>query len=76
MLRRPGVEFVLLEVEAAELAARLSARRDHFAGLDLLPSQLATLEPLAPGERGQTVDGNLPPSAVVDALLAGLILNA
>lgn len=76
VLRRPEVEFVLLDVAPGDLAARLTARDEHFAGPELLPSQLATLEPLAPDERGQTVDGGLEPSAVVDALLAGLILNA
>ena len=40
----PGLTFVDLDVDAETLAHRLAARPDHFAGADLLPSQLATLE--------------------------------
>ncbi len=38
------VRFVLLRVPEAVLARRLELRQGHYAGLDLLPSQLATLE--------------------------------
>lgn len=76
VLRRPGVEFLQLAVDPAELAARLDRRRGHFAGPDLLPSQLAALEPLGPDERGRTIDGGPDPARVVDAVLAALILNA
>lgn len=72
VLRRPPVAFVLLDVPRDELAARLAARRGHFAGPELLPSQLATLEPLAADEPGTTVDGTLPPGRLVDALVAQL----
>ena len=40
----PGLTFVDLDVDAATLEHRLEARTGHFAGADLLPSQLATLE--------------------------------
>lgn len=40
----PGLTFVDLDVDPATLAQRLAARTGHFAGADLLPSQLATLE--------------------------------
>jgi carbohydrate kinase (thermoresistant glucokinase family) len=40
----PNLTFVDLDVDTDTLAHRLAARRDHFAGVDLLPSQLATLE--------------------------------
>ncbi len=40
----PEVRFVLLRVPEDVLARRLELRRGHFAGVDLLPSQLATLE--------------------------------
>jgi gluconokinase len=40
----PGLTFVELDVDAATLARRLAARTGHFAGAELLPSQLATLE--------------------------------
>ncbi len=38
------VVFVVLTGDPALIRDRLEARRDHFAGTDLLPSQLATLE--------------------------------
>lgn len=40
----PDLTFVLLDVAPDVLAHRLAARTGHFAGADLLPSQLATLE--------------------------------
>ncbi len=53
----PGVFFVHLDVKKEVLAARLFMRSEHFMPLDLLESQLATLEPLAPEEPGLTVNG-------------------
>ncbi|MEO0325598.1 MAG: gluconokinase, GntK/IdnK-type [Myxococcota bacterium] len=47
-LRVGGVRFVFLDAPAAVLRERLQQRDDHFAGEELLPSQLARLE--APGE--------------------------
>ncbi|WP_235910468.1 gluconokinase [Deinococcus kurensis] len=49
-LRAPGTRFLYLEVPESLLAARLRQRRGHYAGADLLPSQLATLEAPQPGE--------------------------
>jgi gluconokinase len=40
----PGVLFVLLEADAAELARRLNERPGHYMPASLLGSQLATLE--------------------------------
>jgi gluconokinase len=40
----PGLTFVDLDVDAATLAQRLATRAGHYAGAELLPSQLATLE--------------------------------
>ena len=40
-----AVRFIHLDVDAAELARRLRSRSGHFAGVSLLESQLATLEP-------------------------------
>lgn len=39
-----GLLFVHLDVPTPELQERLRARHGHYAGVDLLPSQLATLE--------------------------------
>ena len=40
----PGLTFVDLDVDPETLARRLAARTGHFAGPELLPSQLATFE--------------------------------
>lgn len=57
----PRVFFAWLDAPPALLHDRLSRRRGHFAGPDLLPSQLATLEPPAGALR-------LPASEPVEAL--------
>jgi gluconokinase len=62
----PPVSFVLLDVDPTTLAARLDARTGHFAGVSLLPSQLATLEV---GDDLLRVDASGPPDAVADAVL-------
>jgi gluconokinase len=59
-----AVTFVALVAPEDELAARLAEREGHFAGPDLLASQLASLE-LDPGV--QTVDAMQPLEHVVDA---------
>ncbi len=46
----PRVRFVWLDVPEGELRARLERREGHFAGADLLPSQLEALEPPGSGE--------------------------
>lgn len=55
--RAPGrTLFVHLAGSQEQLAARLTARPGHFMPLSLLPSQLATLEPLEPDEAGVVLD--------------------
>ena len=56
VLRGPGVRFVYLRVPLALLEARLSHRPGHYAGLSLLPSQLAALEEPAPDEGALTLE--------------------
>jgi gluconokinase len=63
---RKQVCFVYLRVSAAELARRLRTRVGHFAPVDLLESQLATLEEPEPGEGVITLDGERPVSELVD----------
>ncbi|MWV59017.1 gluconokinase [Rathayibacter sp. VKM Ac-2754] len=53
-------------------AARIRARTGHFMPPALLASQLATLEPLEPGEDGVTVDIAGSPDAIVEAALLAL----
>lgn len=52
--------FVLPEVPCEELRRRLEERPDSFMPASLLPSQLATLEPLAEDEEGMRIDGTRP----------------
>ena len=58
------VRYVALVAPAAVLEARLAARPDHFAGPDLLPSQLEHLE-LSPDV--VIVDSTQPIAAVTEA---------
>jgi gluconokinase len=71
----PRVRFLHLHGARAVLADRLAARKGHFFPPDLLDSQLATLEPLAPDEDGCVVDVALDPDAQVRAALDGLGLR-
>jgi gluconokinase len=64
----PDVLFVLLEVAEQVLAERLTARVGHFMPVELLRSQLATLEPLGADEPGLVVDGSLPMGSLVDQI--------
>lgn len=57
--------FVYLRVSAPELANRLSTRVGHFAPVELLDSQLATLEEPVPEEGVLTLDGELPVDTLV-----------
>lgn len=59
------VDFVFLSVPPAVLRARLAERQDHFAGPDLLPSQLAILEPPTEGLR---IDGTRSIEALVEEI--------
>jgi gluconokinase len=49
----------------------MTERTGHYMPVSLLESQLATLEPRAPDERGVSIDANQPLEVVVgDALKA------
>ena len=58
------VQFLWLDVPAPVLRQRLARREGHFAGADLLGSQLRTLEPPV-GMQTARLDGALPLRAVV-----------
>jgi gluconokinase len=64
-----GVRFVLLTGDPAVIRARIDSRHGHFAGSDLLPSQLATLQP-PPG--AVTVDVRGTPDEVLTRALDAL----
>jgi gluconokinase len=69
LARELDVRFVLLDVAPAVLADRLRHRRGHFAGVELLDSQLATLER---GPDLVTVDAGRPAPEVTAAVVAAL----
>lgn len=67
----PGTRFVHLVGPESLLRSRMVDRR-HVMPPELLESQLATLEPLAPDEPGVTVDVSGTPEQTVRAVLRGL----
>lgn len=68
--------FVQLTAPRAVIAKRLSARQGHFAGVDLLDSQLAALEPLGHDEAGITLDVRAPLASVGETVLDFMAANA
>lgn len=69
---RGRVWFVHLTGSPEVLAERMTHRTGHFMPTSLLPSQLATLEPLADDEDGITIDVSATPPEIVDAVLSRL----
>lgn len=63
----PDTFFVQLDGSPELLAARITARAEHFMPPSLLASQLALLEPLQEDEAGAVVSIDAPVLAVVDA---------
>ncbi len=68
----PSVWFVELDVPEAELANRMERRTGHYMPPSLLPSQLDTLEPLAPDEPGVHVGADRAAETVADDILSAL----
>jgi len=64
------VRFVHLTGSPELLAERMTQRSGHFMPASLLPSQLATLEPLGDDEDGITLDVGTPAEELVDRILA------
>ncbi|WP_030169549.1 gluconokinase [Spirillospora albida] len=71
---RDGIRIVLLDGDPELLAARIQARSGHFFDPALLESQLATLEPPAPGEDVLTVSVAGTPDEITDRILRELAL--
>lgn len=61
----PGLYTFHLHTAATEIAKRLVARRNHFAGPELLGGQLAILEPLQADEWGADIDNSPQPDEVI-----------
>jgi len=70
------VRFVHLAGDPALIGDRMAQRTDHFMPVALLPSQLATLEPLEDDEPGVVVPIGGTPDEVVDEALRALGLDA
>jgi len=68
----PSVRFVDLTGDSRLIARRLAERHGHYMPASLLPSQLATLQPLDPDEPGLVVDVDGTPEQVVDRVRVGL----
>lgn len=71
---RPGVRFCHLAPDAGVVAARLADRTGHYMPASLLPSQLATLEPLQDDEPGVVLSVVDSPAATIRAALKALDL--
>ena len=67
--------FVHLHGSEELLASRLGARAGHFMPSSLLPSQLATLEPLEPDENGVVIDIAADLATIADQAIALLGLT-
>ncbi|CED92432.1 MAG: gluconokinase [Actinomyces succiniciruminis] len=66
------VFFIHLVAEQDELRERMEHREGHFMPPSLLPSQFATLEPLADDEDGVTVVSRATPEETFEAILTAL----
>lgn len=73
---RPQVRFLHVEAPRTVIADRVEHREGHYMPPSLLPSQLATLEPLAPDEPGVTVTAEGAPGDVLTRCLTALALSA
>jgi gluconokinase len=65
-----SVRFLHLTGSVELIAERIDGRTGHFMPPSLLPSQLATLEPLGPDEDGLVLDTALTPDVVVELVVA------
>ena len=74
VLRTDATVFVHLHGSRELLGERMGGREGHFMPFSLLESQLATLEPLQPDERGVVVDIGPPTEAQVHEIIDRLAL--
>ena len=72
---RPAVRFCHVTSPESTIADRLDHREGHYMPPSLLPSQLATLEPLEDDEPGVTVSGAGSETEVLDRVLHALGLT-
>jgi gluconokinase len=67
---RPGVRFVFIQLDQADVAARIAGRKGHFMPPSLLASQFADLQPPGADEPVIVVDGAQPIEAQVEAVVS------
>ncbi len=72
---RPAVRFLHLTLSPEVIRERMERRQGHYMPASLLPSQLATLEPLAPDEPGVVVENDGPAAEVLHRALTALGLS-
>lgn len=65
--------FMMLQVPADKLIARLSARKGHFVGPELLRSQLAGLDQ---GDDVDIINAEPAPGVIIDQIVTRLEVNA
>jgi gluconokinase len=68
----PDVCFLHLVGADAVIGERVAHRPHHFMPASLLDSQLATLQPLEPDERGVAIDASLAVVTIVDTFVQEL----
>lgn len=68
----PALCFIELDVPRAVLVRRLTTRSNHFMRVQLLDSQLSTLQPLAPDEPGVRIDAEGDADQVVERARSAL----
>ncbi len=69
---RPHVRFLHVTAESEVIRDRMEHRPGHYMPASLLPSQLATLEPLEDDEPGVTITNEGSAAQVLDRALAAL----
>jgi gluconokinase len=69
---RPQVSFVFIQLDQADVAARIAGRKGHFMPPSLLASQFADLEPPGPDEPVIVVDGAAPIPIQIEAVVRRL----
>jgi gluconokinase len=72
---RPDVRFCHVEADAALIKDRIERRTGHYMPPSLLPSQLATLEPLQPDEPGVVVSAEGKADGILERALQALGLH-
>ena len=72
---RPQVRFCHVKAEPALIGDRLNVRQGHYMPASLLPSQLATLEPLQPDEPGVVIPATGTPQEVQSRAMSALGLH-